>query len=275
MDTLKEKINGDLRLFYNNTVVNWHEHVWENPIGECFRSDLDRLVRGARKYGMDILVCSTPETGDPHCPLETMRRKNDILFGEMQRYPELIRGLCFVNPGADGCLDEIERCIRRLGMVGIKMYHQYFIDDEVQYPVMEKCIELDIPVLVHAGKLTFQPESQPRISSGEHFAAIAHRYPELNIIMAHLTGGGDWDWQLKPIVPYKNIMIDISGSVIDSHCIEKAVSLLGAERILFGTDGSVCSGVGKLLAAKISDEDKKTILSGKRYMRFLTRGRGK
>ena len=47
------------------------------------------------------------------------------------------------------------------------MYHQYRMDDPVQFPIVEKCIELDMPILMHAGKLNFEPESQPRISQGE------------------------------------------------------------------------------------------------------------
>ncbi len=54
--------------------------------------------------------------------------------------------------------------------------------------------------------------------------------------MAHITGGGDWDWSLKAIQDYPNVYTDMSGSVIDARVIEKTVAMLGANRVLFGTD---------------------------------------
>ena len=158
------------------------------------------------------------------------------------------------------------------GFVGIKLYHQYQINDPVFFPIIEKCIELDIPILLHAGKPTEADEKlQPRISRGEYFADIARRYPEASLIMAHITGGGDWHWQLKAMEKYPNVVLDMSGSVIDSPVIEECVARIGADRVLYGTDGSTAAGVGKILGANISEEDKKTILAGTKYRRFLER----
>ncbi|MPM93632.1 hypothetical protein SDC9_140772 [bioreactor metagenome] len=141
------------------------------------------------------------------------------------------------------------------------------------YPLIEACIKLDVPILEHAGKLTYEPSSQPRLSGGQHFADIGKRYPEANIIMAHITGGGDWQWQLKAIRDVKNIYTDLSGSIIDNPVIEETVRLLGADRVLFGTDGTLFAGVGKMLAADISYADKVKILGGGAYDRFVRRVR--
>ncbi|MBQ2742674.1 MAG: hypothetical protein IJF32_07715, partial [Oscillospiraceae bacterium] len=64
---------------------------------------------------------------------------------------------------------------------------------------------------------------------------------------------------------------DMSGSVYDRPQMEEAVKLLGAGRILFGTDNSPSACAGKLLGARISDEEKKTILRGTAFERFLER----
>ena len=53
--------------------------------------------------------------------------------------------------------------------------------------------------------------------------------------------------------------------------IEMAVEMLGADRIIFATDNSPSACVGKILGARISEEDKKTILSGRAFSRFLER----
>lgn len=270
MDLLQNR----MQLLYDNSVINWHEHVWETSPGVMNRVSCDKLVRAAKETGMDTLLCSCPVVTDRYCSPERQRMANDVVIEAMKLYPDVIRGMCFVNPGnGDASCDEIERCVKEHGMVGIKMYHQYFIDDPVQYKIIEKCIELDIPILVHAGKLCYEPLSQPHISNGQHFARIAARYPEAHIIMAHITGGGDWQWSLKAIANSPNVVTDISGSVCDAGAIEETVRYLGADRVLWGTDGSVSAGVGKILAANLSYEDKVKILAGTAYRRFLERGR--
>ena len=266
---VQQYLENSMRLFRENPVINWHEHIWESAPGVLNEATLQDLLFSGERTFTDTFLISTPVTGDPFCPPERFRAANDVVLGAVKRYPERLRGMCFINPGfTKEALEEIERC-RANGFVGVKMYHQYRMDDPVQFPVIEKCIELDMPILMHAGKLNFEPESQPRISHGEYFANVARRYPEASLIMAHITGGGDWHWQLKAIEQYPSIVLDISGSVIDSPVIEECAARIGAERMLYGTDGSTAAGVGKILGAAISEEEKKTILAGTAYRRFL------
>jgi hypothetical protein len=42
--------------------------------------------------------------------------------------------------------------------------------------------------------------------------------------------------------------------------------------VLFGTDGSFSQGIGKLLAANISEKDKIEILNNTKFSRYLERG---
>lgn len=265
-------IHEKRRLFTENRVVNWHEHVWFNASGGLDEALCDGLVEDAQRTSTDVLVCSLPILAQKVTP-EEFRRCNDTLALAMKRYPQKIRGFAFLNPGyTREALDEIDRCVQDYGMIGIKLYYQYFINDPAVRPVIEKCIDLDIPILVHASKLNYCPEEQPFVSNGVHFAAAAKAYPEARFIMAHITGGGDWEWSLKAIAGSPNVYTDMSGSVIDARVMEKAVAMLGASRVLFGTDGSYASCVGKILAADLSEADKKTILNNPDFERYLTRG---
>lgn len=268
-----QKFQEKMKLFYENEVINWHEHVWFN----ADRSDLnwahcDKLVESMNAMGINKTVVSNPVTWDRYCAPEVFRFANDTVLEAIKKYPKELAGMCFINAGwRDEAIKEIQRCYDA-GMLGIKMYHQYFINDTVLFPIIEKCIELDIPILVHAGKLTVNPLEQPHISDGTHFADVAKRYPEANFIMAHITGGGDWQWQLRSIIDCKNVVTDMSGSVCDRPVLEQTVAALGAERLLFGTDISAGPCVGKMLNCDLSLEDKKTILAGTAYRRFLRKG---
>lgn len=267
-----ENIEQKMELFKKHKVVNWHEHVWFNDKGEFDEARCDMLVESAKCTGMDILVCSAPIL-DKYAPPEDCRKSNDIVYKAMKRYPDTIKGMAFVNPGyTKEALEEMDRCINDLGMIGLKLYNHYFISDPVLRAIIEKCIKMDIPILEHAGKLNFEPEGQPFISDGTHFAKVSGEYPEAAIIEAHIGGGGDWQWCLKAIADCSNIYTDTSGSVCDDGIIEDVVAVMGADRVLFGTDGSVSPGLGKILGAKISEKDKITILNNPKFERYLERG---
>lgn len=267
METIAEK----LRLFYENRVVNWHEHVWFDEAGGLDLAKCDGLVEDAERTGTDTLVCSLPILAQKVTP-EEFRRCNDTLALAMRRHPGKIRGFAFVNPGyRREALAEIERCVKEYGMLGVKLYYQYFISDPVVREVIEQCIALDIPILVHASKLNYHPEEQPFVSNGVHFAEAARHYPEARIVMAHISGGGDWEWSLKAIADAPGVYTDMSGSVIDDLLLEKTVGLLGANRVLFGTDGSYSACVGKLIAATLTAEEKRTILNNPDFERYLAR----
>jgi len=265
-------IKEQMKLLEQNKVVNWHEHVRGDSREQLDVEQCDLLVESAKKTHMDVLVCSRPISGAGAEP-GIIKAKNDTVAAAMRRHPGVIKGLAFVNPGyVKEALAEIDRCVNDLGMIGIKLYNQYFISDPVLRPVIEKCIELDIPILEHAGKLNLVPSPQPTISDGTHFAKVVKEYPEAVIIQAHIGGGGDWQWSLKAIADCPNIFTDISGSVYDEGLIEQTVKYLGADRVLFGTDGSFSQSIGKFLGAKITEQDKITILNNPRFARYLERG---
>lgn len=264
-------IEKAMRLFLDNPVNSWHEHVWEERPGKLNEGDCDRMVADARRMGFDKMMCSTPIL-HPYCPPEDFRRANDVVKTAMNRHPDMIRGMCFVNPGyVREASAEVRRCVEELGMVGVKLYHQYKIDEPVLFPLVETCIDLDIPILMHAGKVTDKEtrRCQPRISNGQHFANIAARYPEATFLYGHIGGGGDWQWSLEALEGVSNVYIDMGGSVCDCPIIEESVKHLGAERILFATDGSFSHCIGKILGAGISDREKRTILEGTAFLKFL------
>ena len=87
--------------------------------------------------------------------------------------------------------------------------------------------------------------------------------------MAHIGGGGDWQWSVKAIADRPNVFADIGGSIYDRNLLEEAHRYIGPDRLLFGTDGMYSSCVGKILGAQIPEADKKKILSGAVFEHFL------
>lgn len=230
------------------------------------RLDVDQcrsLIDAADRLEIDQMWCSRPVSRGMPEPGE-IRQGNDAVLEAMRLHPDRIRGECFLVPGwYRESLNEIDRCLGE-GMIGIKLYNQYFINDPVVFPVIEKAIDAGVFVLDHAGHLMDTPtrRSQPRISDGVHFADLARRYPEATLIMGHIGGGGDYEWSLQALADAPTVFADTSGSVIDEGMIEYAVQLLGADRLLFACDLSEEAGVGKVLGADLTEEERQAVFAG-------------
>ena len=67
--------------------------------------------------------------------------------------------------------------------------------------------------------------------------ALSDRYPEVNVILAH-TAFPFFDLLWSEIAQRKNIFTDISsGCYVDAKIARRAVDALGADRVLYGSDG--------------------------------------
>ena len=236
--------------------IDIHNHVSAGKEGHLDRPRAEALLEGAARLGIQRLCVSLPLTAEQPTP-EEVRRANDVVLEAMAANERFI-GFCFVNPGyAREAVAEIERCVVCGGMRGIKMYHQYLVCDPAQTTVMERAAELGVPVLMHAGKVmdTVTRRLQPRLSHAEHFVRAAALFPRTTLIQGHIGGGGDWEWNLRHLERRPGVYLDISGSVVDAGIVARTVAALGVEHVLFATDGALEEGVGKTLAAGLSDED--------------------
>jgi predicted TIM-barrel fold metal-dependent hydrolase len=250
----------------NYRIVDCHAHV-RGTGGKLDVENCDIVIEAADALGIGKLCVSRPISGGSPTP-EDFRAHNDVVIQAIERYPDRFLGYAYVNPGySREAMEEMDRCIGEHGMIGIKLYNQYHICDPAVYPVIEKAIEMNAIILSHAGK-TMDPSSkkqQPFISDGTHFAKAAALYPEAKFIQGHIGGGGDWEWSIKAIKSSPNVRIDTSGSVVDDRMIDMAVQELGVERILFATDMTFEGGIGKILGADLTEEERQLIFSGNFY----------
>jgi hypothetical protein len=234
------------------------------PSGNLDQEQAERDLERAAKLGIDVLCTSFPLSTDCPSP-EEVRLANDVTR-EAMALSERFLGFCFVNPGfARESLAEIERCIVDGGMVGIKLYHQYRICDPIQTPVMERAAELGVPVLMHAGKGRDRETQiqQPRLSDASHFVRAAAMFPDTMLIHGHIGGGGDWEWALRHLEHRPpNLYLDSSGTVVDAGIVDKAAAAIGVDHLLFATDMSMEEGVGKVLDAELTEEERERIFAG-------------
>ena len=211
-----------------------HAHVWQSlHLPSADWSGVETLIEAARSLGIEKLCCSRPVTGGAMADIETVRDANDSVLAAAKRYPDRIAGFCFIQPGnGTAALDEIDRCVDA-GMIGVKLYNQYKYSEPIVFPIAERCIDRKIPIIGHSGHVTDAKTktSQPNISDSLDFCLLSGRYPELLLILAHVNGGGDWEWAIKALRACENVYLDTSGSVLESDTIGMCVRELGHERV--------------------------------------------
>ena len=112
----------------------------------------------------------------------------------------------------------------------------------------------------HGMVLSFHPNKRP-----EDMLAMIRQFPHLQIVVAHLDGYGLYDFAIETMQKHENVYFDISAHGTREGMLADAVSKVGADRILYGTDYPGYSPVPfieSVLNAKITEDDKEKIFYG-------------
>lgn len=186
----------------------------------------------------------------------------------LEKYPDLFYGYIYVNPAdEESAMDLIDQYVVQGPCIGIKLWVAKKASDPEGLAIYKKAADLKVPVLQHAwDKAVGQLENE---SKPEDVAIAAQEVPDCKIIMAHM--GGFWQKGLKVIAPYKNVYVDCSGGWAMTGAVEKAVDLLGAERVLYGSDlpfRNLPTQLSKVLSASIPKAAKRKIL-GKNFLELI------
>ncbi len=232
-------------------VIDIHAHIW----GGNYETNKKEIIKACELYGISRVYISGLMSYFPD--IDEINELNYEVYKFSKEYPKYIGGFCYINPIQDNCIDVLRKGIEEYGMEGMKLWVATYCADPRVFPLVEKCIDYNIPILVHSfhkavGQLEFE-------TTGIHTANLAQRYPEARIIMAHL--GGNAYHGIKAIQKYKNVWVDISGSIYRRDEVDYTVERIGAERVLFGTDmtGSYLVNYGQIEEADLTPEERELI----------------
>jgi len=185
-----------------------------------------------------------------HCGLNDYRVLNDINHRGAMAFPERFIPFAFINmtQGAKTALAELKRCAK-LGMKGLKLHASFDIEafESNKYREIWKfCGDKCWPVIIHGMR-----------------SVLAYENPQVNFIGAHFIERINEDKIIQDIVSCENYYLCSSATFCQMGAIAKAVELLGADKIIFGSDyalNSITIRLGEILTADIIITDAKKIL---------------
>lgn len=174
----------------------------------------------------------------------SLQEKTDWHANEVSDVPNIIT-FVGIDPrrGEEG-LRELERAVTIKGCRGWKLYppNGFYPDDDTFYPYYEKCVDLEIPIVIHTGftsRFKHVKYAQP-----VHVDKVAADFPSLKIVLAHV--GVPWTQEALMVASKNpNVSVDVSGWQVYASRVPINVYRMIAEaklnrvfpsRVLFGSD---------------------------------------
>lgn len=248
-------------------IVDSHMHVWS-------MDDVDY-------YGDVNIYQYMEENSIDKTALIAISQKENIevrrIVGEQ---PDKFFGIGYVNhKDMANSLNQLQEDVEKGYVRGIKLYpyaEHFMLDDDAINPIYEKCLELDIPVLLHVGwqRSSLVHPSQIGAKACKYatlgfpiqFGTVLEKYPKLKMVMAHM--GADSYFQCLGICQrFENAYLDTAWlqhyaeemlpQVTVKAWIEHACKYLGSDKILYGGEGTLPKDI---LETDISEQDKENIL---------------
>ncbi|MCX5659014.1 MAG: amidohydrolase family protein [Planctomycetota bacterium] len=232
-------------------IFDVHTHTCDGwSMGSLYDGSSEGLQREMQMLGFSGMACSAV------CAISGVdfERANDSLLRDIRKAGNRITAYVGIDIRHGKTLvGDVENYLKN-GFSGGKLYTRWGVPyDDARYdPVLEMLNARKMPCLAHCW------------GGGDvkTLAGAARKFPHVNFIAAH-TGSADLDVYVENARTLDNLYIDTAYSRGPRGLIEEVVRRMGSTKLLFGSDAALFSAaqqVGRVIAARISDEDRRNIL---------------
>jgi len=235
-------------------VIDVHGHLGDWCKVRMVQSRAQNLVARMDSIGIDTVCVSAflSITAD-------WQLGNDLVADAIREFPGRFIGYATINPNyPESVLSELCRCFDDLGMRGLKFH-----------PAWHGC-PIDAPPYGRA--IQFAEDRGAFVLSHDwgdpaHLEGLAGRYQKVSFVVAHLAYLPREDalrhsWAAV-VRDCPNVYADLASSIAPMGGFEALVDMVGARKVLYGSDAplhDMAYQIGRVLFAKMSDEDKADIL---------------
>jgi predicted TIM-barrel fold metal-dependent hydrolase len=184
----------------------------------------------------------------------------ELIAEACERYPDRLYGFVRLNPAhLETSKQLLKQAITDLDFKGLKLHPV----STLQHPggvatieLIRLAGELGVPTLFHCG--------DEALSTPLSIAQAAAACPDATIILGHMGGYFHVDEALDVAEQFPNIILETSAMPYPEK-IRAAVERVGAERVVFGSDGPVSSPSlerQKVVIAELGEEAAGLVLGG-------------
>jgi len=269
-------IDFHTHVFPPDVKKNRNKYIERDPCFAILYSDpkakiatADELIAGMDEAGVDISVILNIGWTTHELCVET----NDYIIDAVSHYPRRLVGFGAVQPNSPkAAVAEIERCAKAgiKGMGEMRPDIQLFDlgDEMVMNPLVEVLKEHKLVLLLHSS----EPIGHDYPGKGIMFPDVIYpfitSFPDLTIICAH-WGGGLPFYALMPEVKKAmgNVYFDSAASpfLYTPGVYQQVIKLVGADRVLFGSDYPLLTQsrlLDEIETLDMPEETKNLVLAG-------------
>ena len=197
---------------------------------------IEELLRRMDALGVARAICW------PHVSYQReMAEDNRAIYEGARAHPDRVIAFGGVNPrlGLAAAQDGLRRCIEEYGVRGVKLNGArdvYPIDDpELALPLVEAIHRAGLVLAVHCGPPDVEKTHPHRLDN------LTRQFPTLPMLIVHMGGSGVPDVNRAVVACARRhsnwLLVD---SEADYRQVQHAVSVLGAERVCYGSDSPFC-----------------------------------
>lgn len=243
-------------------IIDADVHI--SPFEEGNRIQVDELIRRMDSSGVEKALTWL----QPHY-FRDVELGNRYIFQASQSYSERILGFGWVDPhhGPDAARKITGICLDQYHFYGVKLngaQNEFYIDQEnFTFPIIEEIARRGKIAAFHIGTDAYEMTHPFRLGK------IAEKFPEMQILAVHMGGVAHKDLTDAMIeIALANQNITLIGSAVKTKAILKAIKVLGAERVCFGSDTPFdlmhveLARYHAMLDGEVTSLDKSLILGG-------------
>jgi predicted TIM-barrel fold metal-dependent hydrolase len=250
MDSRSIAPDCPVRLRAPGPVIDSHAHVDEVPALGWIDPPA-KLIALFDRAGIDrgVVMTYTETPG-------VNRRAIEYVADAIAAYPDRLIGYVRLHPWFEEAPALLRWAVTELGMKGLKLHPVGTLAhpaDHSSVRLMNLAADLGVPVLFHCGD---EPMTTP-----EAIGAAAELTPA-TIILGHMGGYFHVDEAIDVAQRHSNVLLETSAMPYPRK-IREAVDRLGAERVLFASDGPGCRPdleLEKVLLANLTVADERRVL---------------
>jgi predicted TIM-barrel fold metal-dependent hydrolase len=174
-------------------------------------------------------------------------------------------GYVRLNAEVPAALAALDRALGQDGLKGLKLHTVSYVGfpyGEGTLRLMRRAAAYNAPVLFHSG--------DEALALPQELAEAARLCPETIVILGHMGGFYHCEAAIQAAQDLPNILLDTSAMPYP-EMIRRAVEIVGADRVLFGSDGPGCVPaleIEKVRLAGLSAADEALVL-GDNIQRIL------
>lgn len=251
-----EKIRENREVYFSNEPA--FRNLYQSPKSQMIGAKEMLAAMDAGQVDKSVIF------GFPWKDQKLFKRHNDYIGEVVSRYPDRFIGLGCFDPFSDGAVEETRRCLQQGGLSGIGelAFYQSGIETDALArlkPIMEICKDRNLPVLIHTNEPIGHNYPGKTPNTLAQIYRLIDAFPQNILVLAHWGGGLFFFSLLKKEVKQRlnRVYFDTAASpyLYDPNIYRLAIDLVGAEKILFGSDFPL------LPPAKYFDEMKAAGLS--------------